>query len=236
PSRGTPTIMYPPSFSAVPSTSIQTPAFDPENCFFTLQPCQPMRSRSLLPSCSRRLGPFVDARPDSRAERWPPFNRRNAAMLPTCLASSPQSDLPAEFYLQPLYSDKRGPLVHSLVHCSRFPQPLHHQNLLCRRIPVWIFVGHLDRPVNPRLEILGILSRIRSFSANRHIHRTRRRIRVIIHHRIFRLVAPGSQHAPPALVQWNRSRHIRCVARSLQLQFSRHFPVAHHFQVVHRHN
>src|SRR5579885_2919928 len=126
-------------------------------------------------------------------------------------------------------------LLQSSVYLPRLFQSLHHQLFLRSRIPIWVLRRRLHRPVDPRLKILRILLCVRPLPSDRHIHRARRRIRVIIHYRPSRPVAPRTQHAPPAFIHRNLSREISRVFLVRQKRLH-HFPVANNFQVLHRHD
>ena len=170
--------MYPPSFSAVSSISIQFPAFSPGNPHFfssAAPACTQPHSSAPLPAaawsirgCSSGFEGGASApHPTGGTQPCYPYVPRHPHYLV----------LTAEFYLQQPSSDKRAhpfcraphdrftilapdmvpSLLHSFIRGPCFPQSFHHQVLLCRRIPIRIFLGHLNGSVNPCFEILRVL-------------------------------------------------------------------------------
>src|ERR1700722_323969 len=100
-------------------------------------------------------------------------------------------------------------LVQLFKYGFRLAEPFQDELFFRGGIPVRVLRSDLDRPVNPRRKIFGILSGVGAFSGDGEVYRTCRCIAVVVHHGIFGLFAPRAEDAPPAFLQRQRAAEIR---------------------------
>src|SRR5882757_3536728 len=89
-------------------------------------------------------------------------------------------------------------LVQMFVDGARLVQSSQDQLFFRTGIPVRILRGDFGGPVDPRLEIFGVVPGIGTFARNCDVNGACRRVGVVVHHRVLRFLAPGLEDAPAA--------------------------------------